>query len=131
MLAIRSRHGDTRELLSKHGAGAMVPCRLDRYFQAPLVIQQVGRGHVRICGHLQKASQGAEWLYEMLLARGNLTHKFGPSHYHMAAYPAQLAVVPDPQAQHARFVCIEARCAFDLCRRPEVLCGCRICRCSL
>lgn len=39
-------------------------------------IQKVGNGHVKICGYLQRASQKAEELHAMLLARGIVIRVF-------------------------------------------------------
>ncbi|KAL8275063.1 hypothetical protein Esti_000942 [Eimeria stiedai] len=53
----------------------------DRQLQAgePLVIQQLGSGWVRICGHLRRSSQAAEQLCGMLMARG-ITCELLPHH---------------------------------------------------
>ncbi|KAL8435725.1 hypothetical protein ACSSS7_002262 [Eimeria intestinalis] len=62
-LALRSRKGTPPALV-------FMPTSLAAVEKEPLVIQQVGSGCVRICGHLRRSSEAAEQLYGMLAARG-------------------------------------------------------------
>ncbi|CDJ42273.1 3-methyl-2-oxobutanoate hydroxymethyltransferase, putative [Eimeria tenella] len=47
-----------------------MPTSLAAAEEEPLHVQKVGNGHVKICGHMHRASQKAEELYAMLRARG-------------------------------------------------------------
>ncbi|KAL8455644.1 hypothetical protein Emag_000466 [Eimeria magna] len=67
---LRNLHDRQLQAGGNPPALVFMPTSLAAVEKEPLVIQQVGSGCVKICGHLRRSSQAAEQLYGMLMARG-------------------------------------------------------------